>query len=199
MKFIPRSEATRQAIIESTAELFNKRGFAATSVTDLEKATGLTKGSIYGNFENKEAVALAVFDYNLQLKVDYMQKEQDKCSTYKAKVLSHILVHYPSAKAPFTPGGCPMQNTAIQCADINTELTKRAADGLLTWTKEITSLIQAGIVAEEFKKETDSTGVALEIISLIEGAALFARSTGSMKISRKLLDRAQQRVTQICT
>ena len=67
MKFVPKSEATRQQVIESTAELFNKKGYLGTSISDLEKATGMTRGSIYGNFENKDAVALAVFDYNWDL------------------------------------------------------------------------------------------------------------------------------------
>jgi AcrR family transcriptional regulator len=35
-------------------------------MSDLTDATGLTKGSICGNFSNKEEVALAVFDYNYQ-------------------------------------------------------------------------------------------------------------------------------------
>ena len=53
MTFIPRSEKTRQFIIETTASLFNKKGYAGTSMSDLTEATKLTKGSIYGNFERE--------------------------------------------------------------------------------------------------------------------------------------------------
>ena len=59
-----KAERTRNFIIERTAEVFNKKGYAGTSMSDITKATGLTKGSIYGNFENKEEVALAAFEYN---------------------------------------------------------------------------------------------------------------------------------------
>jgi AcrR family transcriptional regulator len=59
-----KAEKTRQFIIEQTAELFNKKGYAGTSLSDITSATGLTKGSIYGNFENKDEVAKEVYLYN---------------------------------------------------------------------------------------------------------------------------------------
>ena len=36
----PRSERTRQLIIESAAPIFNKKGYAGTSMSDLTTATG---------------------------------------------------------------------------------------------------------------------------------------------------------------
>jgi len=190
MKFQVRSSTTRQFIIESAAELFNKKGFNGTSITDLEKVTGLTKGSIYGNFLNKDAVALAVFEYNLNNKLDYLSEQADKCLTYKEKLLSHVLNHYPSAKSPFTPGGCPMQNTAIEAINTNPALQKRAAAGLLQWTAMLEEIITAGIQAAEFKKSVKPQALALHIISLIEGGALFALATGEIKLATSLLDTA---------
>ena len=57
-----KAEKTRQFIIEKTAPIFNKKGFAGTSLSDMTEATGLTKGSIYGNFADKDEVAMAAFD-----------------------------------------------------------------------------------------------------------------------------------------
>ncbi len=58
-----KAERTKQFIIEQTASIFNKKGYAGTSLQDITAATSLTKGSIYGNFGGKDDVALAVFDY----------------------------------------------------------------------------------------------------------------------------------------
>jgi AcrR family transcriptional regulator len=198
MKFVPRSDATRQLIIESTAEVFNKKGFAGTSIADLEKATGLTKGSIYGNFENKDAVALAVFDYNLDNKLRIIREQVEKRTSFKDKLLAHVLAHSPAAKTSFTAGGCPMMNTAVEADDTHEELRKRAADGLLEWTDNIVVIIKAGIAAGEFKKSIDPAGTALHIISLIEGGALFAKSTQDMKHAKKLLDIAKHVIADLC-
>ena len=53
-----RSEKTKQLIIEKTASIFNKKGYTGTYLSDLTNATGLTKGSIYGNFKDKIEVAV---------------------------------------------------------------------------------------------------------------------------------------------
>lgn len=45
--------------------MFNKKGYAATSLKDLTDAIGLIKGAIYGNFKNKDEVALAVYKHNV--------------------------------------------------------------------------------------------------------------------------------------
>jgi len=199
MKFIPRSETTRQFIIENCAALFNTKGYAATSVTDLEKATNLTKGSIYGNFENKDAVAVAVFDYNRENKMALIEARVEKETTFKNKVLAHILAHYPSTKTSFTPGGCPFQNTAIEAANNNDILRKRAGDALLAWTADIATLIEQGILDKEFKNTTNASAIAFQIISLIEGAALFAHATRDMKQAEGILDTACSIVNEIST
>jgi AcrR family transcriptional regulator len=188
MKFTPRSEATRNFIIEASAEVFNKKGFAGTSITDLEKATGLSKGSIYGNFENKDAVALAVLEYNLKKKKELIRERVALCTTYKDRLRTYILVHYTTSKIPFTPGGCPMQNTAIEADDTNEELRGCAAKALKQWIQDLTQIVEKGIEAKEFKPGTDPMTVALHIISLIEGAAFIGRAIREGGYGKKLLD-----------
>ena len=61
-----KAQLTAQYIIETVAPIFNKNGYAATSLSDLTKATGLTKGAIYGNFKNKEELAIIAFKYNVK-------------------------------------------------------------------------------------------------------------------------------------
>ena len=59
-----KAERTTAYIIETVAPIFNRQGYIGTSMSDLTEATGLTKGALYGNFENKDALALAAFNYN---------------------------------------------------------------------------------------------------------------------------------------
>ncbi|UOE52148.1 TetR/AcrR family transcriptional regulator [Mucilaginibacter sp. SMC90] len=198
MKFIPRSESTRQRIVELTAELINKKGLLGTSVSDLEKATGMTRGSIYGNFPNKDAVALAVFDYNWERKRKLLFDGADSHSSYKSKLLSQVLLHHPSARTPFTPGGCPLLNTVSEADDTNDHLRSKAAAALISWTKNLTEIVEKGIEANEFKANTDCLATALQIISIIEGASLFFRSTQDMKYVNSLVEAAKRIVDNIC-
>ena len=44
---ISKSEKTTKYIIKTVAPIFNRKGYAATTMSDLTAATGLTKGAIY--------------------------------------------------------------------------------------------------------------------------------------------------------
>lgn len=48
------SEQTRKIIAEKAAQLFSQKGFAGTSIADISKESGFSKGHVYYHFENKE-------------------------------------------------------------------------------------------------------------------------------------------------
>ena len=58
MKKFESKQAITDYILEKTAPVFNRQGYIGSSLSDLTKATNLTKGAIYGNFVNKEELAL---------------------------------------------------------------------------------------------------------------------------------------------
>src|SRR6201996_98251 len=120
-----KAEKTRQYIIEKTAPIFNTKGYAGTSVSDMTEATGLTKGSIYGNFANKNEVALAAFDHNLQQVNAILKSEIGKLNSYKEKLLVYTRVYHNYQHHPFPDGGCPVLNTAIEADDTHPQLKKR--------------------------------------------------------------------------
>jgi len=174
-----KSERTRQFIIETTASIFNTKGYEGTSMSDLTTATGLTKGSIYGNFENKEEVALAVFDYNLEKIHQIIVQRMARAQTYHDKLLTYAEVYHSFKKGPFPKGGCPILNTAIEADDTNELLKDKAAKAVLRWRNSIVNLIKGGITAGEFKTDADANQVALSIIALIEGGTMIAKVTNS--------------------
>lgn len=56
-----RQQDTRNRLLEAAARLFAERGLSA-SLDDVATAAGLTKGAVYSNFANKEALLLALID-----------------------------------------------------------------------------------------------------------------------------------------
>jgi AcrR family transcriptional regulator len=62
-----KAEKTRQFIVDKAAVLFNQKGFSGTSMDDIMKATGLSKGGLYGNFNSKEEISVAAFDYAVEV------------------------------------------------------------------------------------------------------------------------------------
>jgi TetR/AcrR family transcriptional regulator, transcriptional repressor for nem operon len=56
-----KGELTRQHIIDKSMQLFSVQGYFNTSIAGIIKATGLTKGGLYGHFRNKEDIWYAVY------------------------------------------------------------------------------------------------------------------------------------------
>ena len=104
-----KAEQTRQFIIEKTAPIFNMKGYAGTSLSDITEATGLTKGSIYGNFSDKDEVAVACFEYNLKKLTTAIGGEVATRSSFRDKLMAYVDV-YRSVNVA-VPGGCPWKSS----------------------------------------------------------------------------------------
>ncbi len=53
---------TRAAIVRGAAEAFRRDGYGSTSLDDVSRSAGVTKGALYFHFDSKEAIALAVIE-----------------------------------------------------------------------------------------------------------------------------------------
>lgn len=180
-KIMSKAERTKQFIIEQTAPIFNMKGYSGTSMSDITDATGLTKGSIYGNFENKDEVALAAFRFNVKKLQDTFSREMDKQSTFKGKLLVYPRLYSEYANLKVTKGGCPILNTATESDDTHPILKKSAERTLIYWKEKIVFFIEQGILAGEFKaKSIDTERTALTIIALIEGGVMISKLTGNL-------------------
>lgn len=177
-----KAERTKEFIIEKTAPIFNTKGYSGTSMNDMTEATGLTKGAIYGNFENKDDVAIAAFKYNVKKLQDTFNNEIEKQNTCKGKLLVYPRLYSNYYDLKVTQGGCPILNTATESDDTHPVLKKITERILLSWKDKLVQLIKEGILNGEFKaKSIDPERTALTIIAIIEGAVMIAKATGEIK------------------
>ncbi|MGI5268347.1 TetR/AcrR family transcriptional regulator [Nonomuraea sp. CA-218870] len=60
-----RSRETVEAILEAAAQLFQRHGYAATTTNKIADRAGVSVGSLYQYFPNKDALLLALADRHL--------------------------------------------------------------------------------------------------------------------------------------
>jgi AcrR family transcriptional regulator len=171
-----KSEKTTQFIIEQVAPIFNKKGYVGTSLSDLTEATGLTKGSIYGNFKNKDGVAIEAFKYNLAVITDsFFEKISDSRISPVDRLLALPLTYLRRYDTIVAMGGCPILNTAVDADDTHPELKKMAQNIIEKINKSLISLIEEGISIGQIKPETNPNKIAQVMISLVEGGFMTAK------------------------
>ena len=187
---LSKAERTKQFIIEKTAPVFNAQGYVGTSLAHLTQATGLTKGSIYGNFENKDEVALAAFDYNFGRVNEYLKSKMLSVENAIDRLMVYPAVYSNFLKIPFLKPGCPILNTSTEADDTHPALREKAAKALHYWKQSIENQVKRGIERNEIKEGTDPTKIAVIIMCLIEGSIMQAKVTGrstELKIAMEFL------------
>ena len=187
-----KAENTRQFIVEKIAPIFNKQGFAGTSLSDMTDATGLTKGSIYGNFANKDEVALAVFDYNFSRLNKGLDAVIAGCTNSIDALMKMANFYRVEIRNTITGGGCPILNTAIEADDTHPELKLRAAKGIKDWKKKIETIIKKGSAAGEIKATINAAEFAIEFISIIEGGIMLTKTTGDLGMLNICIKRVEK-------
>ncbi len=165
-----KSELTSQFILETVAPIFNKKGYTATSLSDLTSATGLTKGAIYGNFANKEELSLKAFNYNVRFVINKIVVICDEIENPldKLKAITQFYRTYNTQTLPL--GGCPVLNVGIDSNNTHPELFKRVKDIAKKLTDSISTIIKEGQTKGAIKPEVDAELYGGRIFSFIEGS-----------------------------
>ncbi|MDP4261770.1 MAG: TetR/AcrR family transcriptional regulator [Bacteroidota bacterium] len=188
-----KAENTKAYIVERTAPVFNKKGYAGTSLADLTEATGLTKGALYGNFKNKDEIALAAFDYNLELVKEIFFANSISFSHPVDQLLAIpalVKKNFPKIAAH---GGCPVLNTSVEADDNHPSLKKKVAQTIKSSKKNIQSIIEKGIASGVIRKQADPSKYALIFLSVIEGSLMLTKITGDLAF----LDVAMEKLKEI--
>ena len=196
---LPRSERTRQLIIDSAAPIFNKKGYAGTSMSDLTTATGLTKGSIYGNFKDKDDVAVHAFQHNIDLIIDFFSKELKAAGSTLDKLLAYPRGFRKVYRMILSYGGCPILNTAVEADDTHAVLRKMAVDVLAKWKKSIVSLIEKGKSEGVIDAATQAQNMAEILITIMEGGSVLSKVTGEESYMRNAIDTAEKMIDEMRT
>jgi len=171
-----KAEQTRQFIIEKSAPVFNIKGYAGTSLTDIQEASKLTKGAIYGNFSDKNELAVAAYEFSSSLVIESFAAKMQAAPSASEALLAYTGYYVQNMQFVLSKGGCPIMNAAIE-ADDHLFFMK---DAVRNSMKRILSLIQKtieqGQANGEFKPCLDANEYAAIIFSLMEGTILLVKT-----------------------
>lgn len=99
------SENAKRDIIEKATLIFSQKGYNQTSVQDISKASGYSKGHIYYHFQNKEKLFVLLAQNTMH---DWYKKWMEKESSFTTAteklygMAMHVLYNY---QTPLLKGG----------------------------------------------------------------------------------------------
>jgi TetR/AcrR family transcriptional regulator, transcriptional repressor for nem operon len=174
-----RADDTKRYIIEKVAPVFNMHGYAGTSMSQLTDAVGLTKGALYGNFRNKDDIALAALEYNISRIskeiADTLRPIKNTCD----KLVAFARFYQDAFDTVSQRGGCPILNAAVDSDNSELPLRDVVIRSLESWMSSISTIVKNGIKKGEIKAGVNPDAFATYFVSLIEGGIMLSKVTGS--------------------
>lgn len=163
-----RSEETEKRIIQAALELFVRKGYHGTSIDDIMRKVGLTKGALYAHFSGKGDLLLRMIR---ELKSQYIDRLIQAGKEHQGDALEK-LNRIVSFNAQFAVEN---QELCVFLTFITTELNadvdfEPALKGIYReYQKFISQLVGQGIRQGLFRKELDPDLTALVFIALHDG------------------------------
>jgi TetR/AcrR family transcriptional repressor of nem operon len=176
-----KAQKTTLYIIEKVAPLFNKYGYAATSLSAITEATGLTKGALYGNFKNKEALALAAYLYNSNRLVSLIGLKTN-AKTHPLEKLTAFTEFYKNYTVFTGPiGGCPILNVGVDALENNQTLSLAVQSTIKSLEKMVTKILNDGVNQHIIHVRVLPSQFSKQFITMLLGAVSMSSITGDHK------------------
>jgi TetR/AcrR family transcriptional regulator, transcriptional repressor for nem operon len=180
---MPIQKTTEKEIIIKSIHVFRQKGYYRTTMNDLAKETGLTKGSFYHYFSSKEEVMIkALRATSIWFEKKVFSYAYDKTRSKKDRLQSMSDVTYKT----FTEniGGCYFANTILETAQVE--------DTFITEIKLFFTLWQNAFreIFEERYQGDVLDDIIHQIIGDIEGSIIIMQLHNNPIYLQKALKRA---------
>jgi TetR/AcrR family transcriptional regulator, transcriptional repressor for nem operon len=191
--------STRQRLIDAAHGVVRRQGYAGTSVDDLCRAAGVTKGAFFHHFPTKDALAVA----SAQAWTDHAQARIFTGAPWMrhaeplARVLAHIDFRLAMIDGPVEGFTC-FVGTMVQEAFATSDAIRAACDASITaYAERLAEDVQAAIDVHGMRFGTTAIDLAFHIQAVLQGAFILAKAKGDPTIARDSVSHLKRYVAML--
>jgi AcrR family transcriptional regulator len=165
-----RSRASLEKILRCATDLFVTQGFDETSVTEISRASGVSVGSIYHRFVDKQAILLTVLEIYRRNRYEQMKELADP-ALWQGKTLADVVAFHVEVIFSSTDRDREIYRLVERQRMFSAEVNEVVA----TWDFEICELLdQVYRFCALPEQRNGLSGRVLFVHNVIRGAALWA-------------------------
>lgn len=185
---------TREKLVQAAQELMLSKGYPATSVDEICEVAGVSKGSFYHFFRNKEELGLGVLEAFAERNARLVESgPQGEASTPTRQAL--VLVDHLIASASQMWGsGCLLGSFALDLAETNPTIREAVSERF----RAVAAGLSEGMAPLAAEGDTPNARSAAELaeqfIVVVEGALVLAKAHRDWSYVTRALERFRQDV-----
>jgi TetR/AcrR family transcriptional regulator, transcriptional repressor for nem operon len=180
------SPGVKTRLIDAAMTIVRKKGYAATSIDDLCKAAGVTKGAFFHHFPSKEALAVAgaeAWTDHARVRIFTDAPWQQIADPFD-RVLAHIDFRLSMLDGPIEGFTC-FVGTMVQETFASNDAIRAACDASITaYAERLAEDIQAAIDTYGIGFGTTAVELAYHIQAVLQGAFILAKAKSDPAIAR---------------
>jgi len=162
-----RKEARPEEILDAALQLFTEKGFSATRMMDVAKAAGISKGTLYLYFSNKEAIFKEVVQQRITPQLDKVESLVSEFEGNQADLLKQLINGWWLGVACSSLSAIPKIITAE--SGNFPQLAEYFTHNVVTRSRHLFSkVIRRGMEAGEFKVYDAETVARLVVAPLVQ-------------------------------
>ncbi|WP_066498711.1 TetR/AcrR family transcriptional regulator [Abyssisolibacter fermentans] len=180
-----KKQKRKEHIINTAFELFAEKGYSATGMRDIMKATNISKGGIYVYFKSKTAILLAIaerFDdkrHRLLNNID-LTLTADKIFTEYIKKRLEVFKYEENQK--WTRIALEFWSLPKEIPELSNILNNR----FNAYHSDIKFIIKQGINEGTFRSDCSVKHVIYQIMSTINGTGILSSSMGKAVTDKQI-------------
>ncbi len=171
---LEKGRLTRKRIVEAAAELFRKNGFHNTSLSQILKAAGITKGGFYFHFKSKEELGDAVIDHMKDFWVHNVLEEVAKEKGALRRIERMFEIMIDTHEGNIYHGCALLAVLTAEMMEVEQHFSERLRKIYAEWKASIVEILKQGKREGLFKKDVNPDSLALLIIGSLEGTTMMA-------------------------
>ena len=138
------TKATQEKILDSAEKLFWMQGHKGTSLDEIAKNAGQSKGAFFHYFRNKKDVTKLVLDkYAQDVLFAPLEQHFTQSQNLKDALYGWARQVYASYSENAYQGGCMLGNMALELSDRDEEMRAELARIFLEWENRLVGFLKA--------------------------------------------------------
>lgn len=184
----PRCIQAREKLLHAALGVIRAQGYAATSVEDLCRAAGVTKGAFFHHFPSKEALGVAALEsFGAMAESLFASAPFQAEADPLRRLLGYITFRRAIIAGEFAEFTC-LAGTMVQESYASSPAIRAAAEAtILGHAATLEADIAAAMAAHEVTGFTPAS-LARHTQAVLQGAFILAKATGEAETARETID-----------
>jgi TetR/AcrR family transcriptional repressor of nem operon len=183
----PRSFDT-EAAIERAMGVFWSRGYNATALPDLLRATKLSRGSLYAAFGDKHGLFLRALDRYIADALTRTDVELDPRRAPVVGLRTHLAGYVDRTSGASGRRGCLLVATAMELAGRDGEVDRRIGSFFKAMEIKLAAALARAKAAGELADGVEPAGAARLLVCFVEGLRVVGKTGPARSTSQATVD-----------